>query len=323
MTTGREPRVAIIGATGTVGSQITDLIGEREFPCAELKLFATEAGSFDSVEAGGAKHSVSRMSAASDLAAFDIAFLAVPEARAIEIIDEWPGPVLIDLSAANRAPGKAPLVAPGLVSRERVQELKAHKLFATAHPAAQVIATVLSALGHGAGFAGATVITGASAGGRERVSDLFNQTADLLNARLNIADNEAQLAFNLFMPPRGGEISDAIAAQVAMLVAGAPAVAVQLVQAPVFHGGAVAISVPAAASSAPDEWIARMRAAPGILFIEGDDPAGFVDAVGQEAVIVRMKRNAAGAVFWCVFDSARVAAVSALWIAESLWFTFS
>ena len=66
-----------------------------------------------------------------------------------------------------------------------------------------------------------------------------------------------------------------------------------------------------------------MRAAPGILFIEGDDPAGFVDAVGQEAVIVRMKRNAAGAVFWCVFDSARVAAVSALWIAESLWFTFS
>jgi aspartate-semialdehyde dehydrogenase len=322
MTTGREPRIAVVGATGTVGSQITDLIGEREFPCAELKLFATEAGSFDSVESGGSKHSVSRLGTAADLASFDIAFLAVPEIRASEIIDERPGPVLIDLSAAIRAPAKAPLVAPGLVTRERVQELKGHKVFATAHPTAHVIATVLNALGVGASFAGALAITGASAGGRERVSELFNQTADLLNARLDIGENEPQLAFNLFMPSHSDEIADAIAAQVAALLANKPAVAVQMVQAPVFHGGAVAISVPAAPGAA-SEWVARMRAAPGILFIEGDDPAGFVDAVGQEAVIVRMKRNVAGAIFWCVFDSARVAAVSALWIAESLWFTFS
>ena len=53
------------------------------------------------------------------------------------------------------------------------------------------------------------------------------------------------------------------------------------------------------------------------------DPAGFVDAVGQEAVIVRMRPSGGGAVMWCVFDSARVAATTALWIAESLWFPFS
>ena len=66
-----------------------------------------------------------------------------------------------------------------------------------------------------------------------------------------------------------------------------------------------------------------MRAAPGILFIEGDDPAGFVDAVGQEAIIIRLRASGNGAVMWCVFDSARVAATTALWIAESLWFPFS
>jgi hypothetical protein len=36
-----------------------------------------------------------------------------------------------------------------------------------------------------------------------------------------------------------------------------------------------------------------------------------------------MRASGNGAVMWCVFDSARVAATTALWIAESLWFPFS
>ena len=71
------------------------------------------------------------------------------------------------------------------------------------------------------------------------------------------------------------------------------------------------------------EWTGRLRAAPGVLLIEGDDPAGFVDAIGQEATIVRMRPASGGAVIWAVFDSARMAAFAALWIAESLWFSFS
>ena len=98
--------------------------------------------------------------------------------------------------------------------------------------------------------------------------------------------------------------------------------AVQFIQVPAFHGEALAISVTSPLGDAR-EWIPKLRAAPGILLIEGDDPAGFVDAVGQEAVIVRMRPSGTGAVLWCVFDSARVAATTALWIAESLWFPFS
>ncbi len=322
MSNGREPRVAVIGATGIVGGQIADLIGEREFPCAQLKLFATESGAFDSVEAGGRTHSIAKFETTADLAAFDIVFLATAEATARAIIDAHPGAVMIDLSAAGRAPGEAILAAPGICARERIQELRARRWFGVPHPAAQVIATVMRALGVAAGFAGATVIIGASAGGRERVSELFNQTADLLNARLDLGEDAIQLAFNLFMPPGGGEAAGAIAAQVATLAGDAVAAAVQVVQAPVFHGGAVALTVPSGGRDTAD-WVARMRAAPGILFIEGEDPAGFVDAVGQEAVIVRMARNASGATFWCVYDAARVAAMTALWIAESVWFTFS
>jgi aspartate-semialdehyde dehydrogenase len=203
-----------------------------------------------------------------------------------------------------------------------VQDFKAHKVIAVPHPAAQVVATVIGALGLESGFVGATVLAGASAGGRERVSDLFHQTADLLNARLDIGEEQIQLAFNLFIPENGNALADAIAAQATALAGGGPTIAVQFVQTPAFHGEAVAIAVASPMGDAR-EWIAKMRAAPGILFIEGDDPAGFVDAVGQEAVIVRMRPSGNGAVMWCVFDSARVAATTALWIAESLWFPFS
>ena len=322
MPSGREPRVAVVGATGTVGSQIADLIGEREFPCSELLLFASEAGSSDSVESAGRTLTVTRLNAPADLANCDIAFLAVPELRALEIIEEAPGPVLIDLSATGRLPSAAPLIAPGLVARDRVHDFKAHKVIAVPHPAAQVVATVIGALGLESGFVGATVLAGASAGGRERVSDLFHQTADLLNARLDIGEEQIQLAFNLFIPENGNALADAIAAQAMALAGGGPTIAVQFVQTPAFHGEAVAIAVASPMGDAR-EWIAKMRAAPGILFIEGNDPAGFVDAVGQEAVIVRMRPSGNGAVMWCVFDSARVAATTALWIAESLWFPFS
>jgi aspartate-semialdehyde dehydrogenase len=319
---GRQPRVAVVGATGTVGGQLADLIGEREFPFAELKLFASEAGSSETIENEGQRYPVAQFTAPSDLANFDIAFLAIPEERALELIEEHPGPILIDLSAGSRPPDHAPILAPGVVTREHVQKLKANKVFAVPNPAAQVIATILTATGIESGFAGATYLAGASTMGRERVTDLFNQSADLLNARLDIDHGSIQTAFNLFIPEMGPKLADAITAQAAALLGGRAKLAVQVVQVPAFHGSAVILSL-SGGDSVVREWTGRLRAAPGVLLIEGDDPAGFVDAIGQEATIVRMRPASGGAVIWAVFDSARMAAFAALWIAESLWFSFS
>ena len=151
---------------------------------------------------------------------FDIAFLAVPEERALELIEEHPGPILIDLSAGSRPPSNVPLLAPGLVTREQVQKLKANKVFAVPNPAAQVIATLLAATGIENGFAGATFLAGASTLGRERVTDLFNQSADLLNARLDIDDESIQTAFNLFIPEQDAKLANAITAQALKLLRG-------------------------------------------------------------------------------------------------------
>jgi aspartate-semialdehyde dehydrogenase len=318
---GRQPRIAVVGATGTVGSQLVDLIGEREFPFAELKLFASEAGSSEAIESEGKRYPVARLNSPSDLANFDIVFLAVPEERALEVIEEHPGPVLIDLSAAGRPPGDAPLTAPGIATREQVRKLQA-KVLAVPNPAAQVIAALITATGAQNGFAGATYLAAASTAGRERVTDFFNQSADLLNARFDLEEGGTQMAFNVFIPENGARLADTITAQAAALIGERPHLAVQVVQVPAFHGCAIALSLTGTESDVR-RWTGSLRSAPGVLLIEGDDPAGFVDAVGQEAVILRMRSGNGGALLWAAFDSARMAAFAALWIAESLWFSFS
>jgi len=315
---GRRIRLAVVGAAGTVGAQIAELIRARDFPRAELKLFAREPASVsEGMEPGADALLVAQLGAPSDLADFDIAFLALPQDGAGEIIAARPGPVLVDLSAAMRPPlDAAPLVAPGLTSRERVRELGSLKLFAVPHPAAQVIATVLTATAAASGFAGATILLAAAAYGHEAASALFKQSVDLLNARLDVADDETQIAFNTFLPENGHELAYAITAQATALMGSSPALAIGVVRVPAFHGAAVALHVPARDDMR--EWPARLRAAPGIILVESDDATGFVDAATHDAAVVRMHEYPGGAVFWCVFDSARIAALSAIWIAESL-----
>ena len=311
---GRDQRVAIVGAPGVVGSQIADLIGKRGFPCSEVKLFGSEHGAGDAVESGESRLPVEPLLSPLDLAGFDFAFLAVSQSTAAEIIRAMPGPILIDMSAATREPGAMPMVAPGVTERERLRQLAGEKVFAVPHPGAQAIATVLSALGIDSGFAGAAVMMGASADGHESVSKLFSQSAELLNARLDLEEDETQVAFNVFTPEGGRELAAAIVAQVAALMDGGPSLAVEVIRVPIFHGGGTTIYV----AGDREQWPARLRAAPGVLLLESDEPAELIDAIGNEAIVAKISDGAGGAVVSCFYDSARLAAMAALWIAENL-----
>jgi aspartate-semialdehyde dehydrogenase len=309
--------VALVGAAGTVGSQIAELIAQRDFSYGELRLFGSPIKPEPHDDSGEQSEAVEPLDEPEDLAGFDLAFLAVPLVKAQEIIAAAPGPVLIDLSAANRLPDAAsPLVAPGLTARERIHELKSTKVFGVPHPAAQVIASVLSAAEINVGCAGATVVSSASSRGREALEALFRQSAEVLNARLSLEEHETQTAFNVYQPAESDRWSSVIAAQLKELAAGIPPVMVQGVQVPAFHGSAVSLFV--ARSADGSEWAARLRAAPGIILVESNEASSLIDASGQEAVIVRLTLTAAGAALWCVFDAARLAALSAVWIAESL-----
>jgi aspartate-semialdehyde dehydrogenase len=313
----RQPKVAVVGATGAVGIQIVELIAERGFPIEDLKLFATSKGAAGTVQSAGEELLVEEYSAPSALAGFDVAFLAAPEDVARQVAAAAPGPLLIDLSAASRLPSHAiPMLSPGIVPRERIADLRSHRHFATPHPAAHALAVCASALGPGR--LAATAMLGASASGQRMVARLVKQTTDLLGARLDLDEDESQRAFNVTMRENERALADVIAAQAAAILARAPdAIGVQAVAIPVLHGSALAIQGAVEIEASDQDWIERLRATPGVLLREEDEPLSIMDAVGQEAIMVRAERVASGAALWCVYDNTRLAALIALWIAET------
>ncbi|MGB8683309.1 MAG: hypothetical protein WCD12_10530 [Candidatus Binatus sp.] len=320
MSTTREPRVAVVGATGAVGNQLIELIAARGFQLSELKLFATEAGAMQTVDAAGEERLVDALENPGDLRDFDIAFLAIPAPRAAEIIAAQPGPILLDLSAANRPPTDVPMVAPGLTSRESFAQLRKAKIFATPHPAAHVLATCLKALGANSGFVAATAMLGASAGGMEMLTATVDQTTDLLSARLELDDDEVQRGFNAFIREHERSVANAIAAQIGKLLDKAPPLSVQVAAIPVLHGSALTVDIqrPRAIKGNGEDAVELLRVAPGILIAEEGEPLGVIDAVGQEAIVVSVETRADSLSLWCVFDNTRLAALGALWIAETM-----
>jgi aspartate-semialdehyde dehydrogenase len=313
----REPKVAIVGATGAVGNQLVELIGARGFPFAELKFFATESGAAETItDASGEEHLVKALHAPSELREFDIAFLALPAPRAAEIVAAEPGPVLIDLSAASQPPGDAAIVAPGLTMREHVESIGASAVLAVPHPIAHVLAACIRALEPGSRFISATALLGASAAGKHAIAAAVKQTTDLLSARLDLEDDEMQIGFNMFMRESQRGLAAAIGGQTDRLLGSHSELALQVVAVPILHGSGLAITLPAADEY--DRMVAALQSAPGLLMQEPGEPLNVIDAVGQEAIIVSTERAGPGLALWCVFDNARLAALDALWIAETL-----
>jgi aspartate-semialdehyde dehydrogenase len=316
---GRELRVAVVGATGAVGEQIVELIDARALPCAELALFATERGATQTVEALGEALLVAEFHEPAELSRFDIAFLAVAPSWAADIVRASPGPLLVDLSAALRAPSDVPampFVAPGFTPAERIAEVAAsNKVVAIPHPAAHALATIISAAGAQSGVVCATVMLGASSAGRHSVEEVVHEARELLSGAHNLEEGEIQRAFNAYPADPASGVAAALGAQTAALLGATPRLLIEVVHFAVLHGSAMTVLIPDPAD--PDNLAARLRAAPGLLLVAGEEgSAGVIDAVGQEAILVMLGAQPAGASVWCAFDSARLAALDAVWVAE-------
>lgn len=315
----RELKIAVVGATGAVGSQIVELIGARAVPCAELKLFATELGASQTVEALDREYQVIELREPAELATFDIAFLAVPPSVAADIIRDRPGPALVDLSAAVRGPSTVvPLIAPGFTAPERVAGFAARgKTVAIAHPAAHVLATVIAAAGAKDSVVCATLLLGASSEGRRNVEEVAREAGALLGGAHSLEEGETQRAFNAMPADFPDDLPATIIGQVGVLAGDAPRLMVETVNISVLHGSAMTVLIPG--TSASPDLAARLRPAPGLLLVEGEDEgASVIDAIGEEAVLIRVRAQSAGAAVWCAFDNVRLAALDAVWVAEKL-----
>jgi aspartate-semialdehyde dehydrogenase len=306
-------RLAVVGASGSLGTQLLELIEERVLPYRELVLYRAEPLGEDSVEVAGVRHRLHRLDSGGELADFDLVFLATPRAAAQQLAAEIAGPVVIDLSSHELMPAAAPLLAPGFVSRQQVRRLTAGKLVHVPHPVALALATIWRALEPP--FLSVTALLSASVLGRDTVKDLVQQSADLLNGRLDLADNEVQFGFNA-APFATPALASAVLAQTARLLGAQPAIALQLVRIPILHGVGLAVSAPPDTDSRA--WPQRLRAAAGVLLVEEEPTLSVIDAIGQEALLISLYPAASGPGLWCAMDNARSAALTALWVAECL-----
>lgn len=198
-----------------------------------------------------------------------------------------------------------------------------------AHPAVITLALLLQRLQQAAPlrFAAATVIEPSSEFGRAAMDELHQQTINLLNFQsLPHAVYDAQAAFNLLCG-MGDEaqaslsrVEDRIRRHYEAITGGrGPALAVQVVHAPVFHGLTFSIAVEL---ERPVEVVALEEALTGEhieLVVEDTDSPSNLAVTGQNEILVRLRpelqtRNANLATrlwLWAAADNLRLNALNA------------
>jgi aspartate-semialdehyde dehydrogenase len=105
------PRVGIVGATGLVGEMMRQLLAERDFPLAELRLFASQRSAGRVIEWNGQSLTVED-AATADYSGLDIVFFSAggSTSRALAPKVAAAGAVVIDNSSAWRGDPEVPLV---------------------------------------------------------------------------------------------------------------------------------------------------------------------------------------------------------------------
>jgi len=107
------PRVGVVGATGLVGSLMRELLAEREFPLASLRLFASARSAGKKVPFGDTEIVVEDVATA-DVSGLDIVFFSAGGETSRQYAPKFAeaGALVIDNSSAWRKDPDVPLVVP-------------------------------------------------------------------------------------------------------------------------------------------------------------------------------------------------------------------
>ncbi|WPO98724.1 aspartate-semialdehyde dehydrogenase [Pseudomonas sp. HR96] len=323
--------IAVIGATGTLGETLVQILEERDFPVGELYLLASSESAGHSVAFRGKNVRVREVDAF-DFAKVRLAFFAAGPGvtRSFAPRASKAGCAVIDLAAGLD-------VAPNIVPEANalaLAALKAPLQVASPSSAAIALAVILAPLHQQLKLerVDVTACLAVSAQGREAVTELARQTAELLNVRpLEPRFFDRQMAFNVLAEvgksdEQGhGSLERRLVAELRELL-GAPLlkISVTCLQVPVFFGDSFSISLQCGAKIDLAAVQRQLDAMPAIERVEaGDYPTAVGDAVGQDVVYVgRVRRGIDDdhqLNLWATLDNARKGgALNAVQIAELL-----
>jgi aspartate-semialdehyde dehydrogenase len=327
-------RAAIVGAASLKGKEVAEMLNERNFPAADIRLLDDDE-SLGQLEAMGDEISFIQRVRAEQFEHVDFTFFASDEDCTRK---NWrdareAGSAIIDLSSALEDEAGAS-VRSLWVERERGQipapDLQPGPCVA-AHPVAVTLALLLLRATKAGAIrrAVSSIFEPASEHGQRGMDELHQQTVNLLSFQPLPKDvYDAQVAFN--MTARYGQKSqlalDSVEARISrhyQKIAGdaAPRPSLMLVQAPIFHGHALsvflemesAVDVPALSQAVAGDHVAI----PGA---EEDSPSN-VSAAGQADIQLSLKIDPVqpnGVWLWAAADNLRISALTAVECAESM-----
>lgn len=291
--------IAVIGATGTVGETLVQLLEEREFPVSTLHLLASIESAGASVPFRGKNLRV-RDVAEFDFARVGLAFFAAGEAvtRSFASRALQAGCSVIDLSGVLEQ-GVA-LVAGA--NDSALAQLQAPFALISPSPSAVALASVLAPLREALTPERicVTACLSVSSRGREGVNELARQTAELLNARpLEPRFFDRQVAFNILAQPDAvdedghAQLERRLARELKEVLASPGLdVAATCVLAPVFFGDSLSVCIQSATDVDLGAVNAALEEADALECVElGDYPTAVGDAVGQDVIYVGRVRK--------------------------------
>jgi aspartate-semialdehyde dehydrogenase len=327
-------RAAIVGAASLKGKEIAEILNERNFPAVDVRLLDDDE-SLGQLEAMGDEVSFIQSVRAEQFEHVDFTFFAsdVECTRKNWKRARDAGSAIVDLSSGLENEAGASVRSPW-VERERGQVLTPDlqpRPCVTAHPLAISLALLLSRAGKAAAIRRVTAIgfEPASEHGQRGMDELHQQTVNLLSFQPLPKDVfDAQVAFNM-VARYGQKIQPSLDSVEARIlrhyrkIAGdkAPQLSLLLLQAPVFHGHALAVFLEmedAVDVAALSQALAGDHVS--IPASEEESPSN-VSSAGQPNILLSLKADPMqtnGVWLWAAADNLRISALTAVECAESM-----
>src|ERR1700689_484817 len=275
MTTGY--RVAVVGATGQVGTLMLELLRERSFPAAEIVPFASERSGGRELEGGLIVQGLSEES----IQGFDLALFSAGGSTSGEWAPRFAkaGAVVVDNSSRWRMHDDVPLVVAEVNSDALAGH---HGIVANPNCSTMQMVVALKPLHDAAGIERLVISTyqAVSGTGKRAVDELLDQSHALLHEReieppVSYAH---QIAFNAL--PHAGSFAEGddhtdeerklIDETRKILADPSIRVSATCVRVPVVNGPSEAVNVQTREKLSPERARELLRAAPGIEVL--DDP---------------------------------------------------
>ncbi len=326
--------VAVVGATGAVGTEMIDILAERKFPVGVLRPLASARSAGDRVSFHDEDIVVRELTKDSfegvDLALFSA---GADISREYAPIAAKAGAVVIDNSAAWRMGKDVPLVVPevnradiathkGIIANPNCSTIQLVVALKPLHDAARIKRVVV------------TTFQSVSGTGKEAMDELLEETQALLSFKEPAPKvYPHQIAFNCLPQiddflPSGYTKEEMKLLEETRKIMGDDSIRVTAttVRVPVYVGHSESVNIETEKKLSANEARAILCEAPGVLLY--DDPAHKIypmplDAAGKDEVYVgRIREDASvpnGLNLWIVADNLRKgAALNAIQIAEEL-----